>query len=168
MTRPRSLPAANKWIAGLDKTDPAYEHHVTEALWVHQWMNVVDEDAAQARAALARAARPRRRHARALLLARPRRRRAGPAEGAGGGRKPARAAGSRPRRQLLQRLRGGGCRPGRAEPADRLLHRLHAQRDDEAAGADLAQGRRQRPARSAPTTPPASITSSTTSAPPSC
>src|SRR5204863_9918153 len=24
--------------------DPAYEHHMTEALWVHQWHNVVDEN----------------------------------------------------------------------------------------------------------------------------
>jgi azurin len=36
--------AANKWLETLDKNDPAYEHHVTEALWVHQWMNVVDQD----------------------------------------------------------------------------------------------------------------------------
>ncbi len=36
--------AADKWIAGLDKADPAYEHNVTEGLWVHQWMNVVNED----------------------------------------------------------------------------------------------------------------------------
>jgi glucose/arabinose dehydrogenase/azurin len=34
----------NKWIAGLDKKDPAYEHHMTEALWVHQWHNVVDAE----------------------------------------------------------------------------------------------------------------------------
>lgn len=37
------IPAVDKWAASLDKNDPAYEHHVTEALWVHQWMNVVDE-----------------------------------------------------------------------------------------------------------------------------
>jgi lysophospholipase L1-like esterase/glucose/arabinose dehydrogenase/azurin len=36
------IAAANKWVAGLDKSDPAYEHEVTEALWVHQWHNVVD------------------------------------------------------------------------------------------------------------------------------
>jgi azurin len=34
--------AVKKWVAGLDKKDPAYEHHVTEALWVHQLLNVVD------------------------------------------------------------------------------------------------------------------------------
>ncbi len=34
--------ALKKWIASLDKNDKAYEHHMTEALWVHQWHNVVD------------------------------------------------------------------------------------------------------------------------------
>src|SRR6185503_14652181 len=36
------IAAVKKWVAGLDKNDPAYEHHVLEALWVHQWHNVVD------------------------------------------------------------------------------------------------------------------------------
>ena len=36
------IPAVTKWIAGLDAKDPAYEHHLLEALWVHQWHNVVD------------------------------------------------------------------------------------------------------------------------------
>ena len=35
--------AVNKWASKLDKKDKAYEHHLTEALWVHQWHNVVDE-----------------------------------------------------------------------------------------------------------------------------
>ena len=35
--------AVNKWVAKLDPKDKAYEHHLTEALWVHQWHNVVDE-----------------------------------------------------------------------------------------------------------------------------
>ncbi|MBI3875050.1 MAG: HEAT repeat domain-containing protein, partial [Verrucomicrobia bacterium] len=35
--------AAQKWAAALDKSDKAYEHHMMEALWVHQWHNVVDE-----------------------------------------------------------------------------------------------------------------------------
>jgi len=34
--------AVSTWVAGLDKTDPVYEHHVLEALWVHQWHNVVN------------------------------------------------------------------------------------------------------------------------------
>lgn len=38
------IAAVKKWVAKLDPKDPAYEHHLTEALWVHQWMNVVDED----------------------------------------------------------------------------------------------------------------------------
>lgn len=37
------IPATTKWIAGLDKNDPNYEHHVLEGLWVHQWHNVVDQ-----------------------------------------------------------------------------------------------------------------------------
>jgi len=36
--------AAQSWLAGLDKQDPDYEHHVLEALWVHQWHNVVNLD----------------------------------------------------------------------------------------------------------------------------
>jgi glucose/arabinose dehydrogenase/azurin len=34
--------AVNKWAAALDKADSEYEHHMMEALWVHQWQNVVD------------------------------------------------------------------------------------------------------------------------------
>jgi len=34
----------NKWAAGLDKADKEYEHHMMEALWVHQWHNVVNEE----------------------------------------------------------------------------------------------------------------------------
>jgi len=37
------IAATKKWIAGLSKTDPEYEHHRLEGLWVHQWHNVVDE-----------------------------------------------------------------------------------------------------------------------------
>jgi len=36
--------AAKKWLAGLDKKDPNYEHQVLEALWLHQSHNVVDVD----------------------------------------------------------------------------------------------------------------------------
>jgi azurin/glucose/arabinose dehydrogenase len=35
--------AANAWVNTLNPQDPAYEHHVLEALWVHQWHNVVNE-----------------------------------------------------------------------------------------------------------------------------
>ena len=38
------IPAVKKWIAKLDPKDRAYEHQMLEALWVHQWLNVVDED----------------------------------------------------------------------------------------------------------------------------
>ena len=38
------IAAVNKWVAGLDKNDKEYEHHRMEALWVHQWHNVVNEE----------------------------------------------------------------------------------------------------------------------------
>jgi len=36
------ISAANKWYIALDKKDSEYEHHMLEALWVHQHHNVVD------------------------------------------------------------------------------------------------------------------------------
>jgi glucose/arabinose dehydrogenase/azurin len=36
------IAAANKWVAGLDKSAPNYEHNVLEALWLHQWHNIPD------------------------------------------------------------------------------------------------------------------------------
>jgi hypothetical protein len=38
------IAAVKKWTAKLDKKDPNYEHHMLEALWVHQWFNVVDTE----------------------------------------------------------------------------------------------------------------------------
>ena len=35
------IAATQKWEKALDKTDKDYEHHRLEALWVHQWHNVV-------------------------------------------------------------------------------------------------------------------------------
>jgi putative heme-binding domain-containing protein len=37
------VPALKKWITTLDKNDPDYEHHLLEALWLHQTLNVVNE-----------------------------------------------------------------------------------------------------------------------------
>ncbi len=34
--------AVQGWVDRLEPSDPEHEHHLTEALWVHQWMNVVD------------------------------------------------------------------------------------------------------------------------------
>lgn len=34
--------ALTAWIGRLDKSDPRYEHHMMEALWVRQWTNRVD------------------------------------------------------------------------------------------------------------------------------
>jgi len=36
--------ALGQWVAALDKDDPNYEHHLTEALWAHQAQNVVNVD----------------------------------------------------------------------------------------------------------------------------
>jgi len=36
------IAGVRQWAAGLDAKDPNYEHHMMEALWVHQWHNVVD------------------------------------------------------------------------------------------------------------------------------
>ena len=38
------IAATNEWIAKLDKKDADYEHHLLEALWVHQNHNVVNRD----------------------------------------------------------------------------------------------------------------------------
>jgi glucose/arabinose dehydrogenase/azurin/lysophospholipase L1-like esterase len=37
------LAALQTWTARLDQKDPGYEHHMMEALWVHQWHNRVNE-----------------------------------------------------------------------------------------------------------------------------
>ena len=36
--------AVQAWTAKLDPKDPAYEHHMMEALWVHQWHNQVNQE----------------------------------------------------------------------------------------------------------------------------
>jgi putative heme-binding domain-containing protein len=36
--------AVGKWAEGLDRKDPGYEHHLLEALWVHQYHNIVNVD----------------------------------------------------------------------------------------------------------------------------
>jgi mono/diheme cytochrome c family protein/glucose/arabinose dehydrogenase len=38
------IAAVQKWEAALDKSDKNYEHNRLEALWVHQWHNVVNRD----------------------------------------------------------------------------------------------------------------------------
>ena len=37
------LPKITKWVAGLDKNDVRYEHHVLEALWVSWGLNKIDQ-----------------------------------------------------------------------------------------------------------------------------
>jgi glucose/arabinose dehydrogenase/azurin len=41
------IEALNQWVKNLDTQDPVYEHNLTEALWVHQWQNVVDNNLLQ-------------------------------------------------------------------------------------------------------------------------
>jgi len=36
------ISAVDQWAAGLNTSEATYEHNLTEALWVHQWLNVVD------------------------------------------------------------------------------------------------------------------------------
>lgn len=36
------IAAAKTWIAALDPAHTDFQHHLTEALWLHQWQNVVD------------------------------------------------------------------------------------------------------------------------------
>ncbi len=38
------IAATQKWEKALDKKDPNYEHNRLEALWVHQWHNIVNLD----------------------------------------------------------------------------------------------------------------------------
>ncbi|MEZ5328143.1 MAG: c-type cytochrome [Verrucomicrobiales bacterium] len=38
------IPAVKKWAANLDKNDPAYEHHLCEAMWATWAQNKIDRD----------------------------------------------------------------------------------------------------------------------------
>ncbi len=38
------IPEVQKWLEGLDKTDPNYEHHMLEGLWLYQTHNTINED----------------------------------------------------------------------------------------------------------------------------
>lgn len=42
-TRPVAevIASLDRWVAGLDRADPEFEHHRLEALWVHQWFDAV-------------------------------------------------------------------------------------------------------------------------------
>jgi putative heme-binding domain-containing protein len=41
------IAAAQKWVAGLDKQDPQYEHHLLEVLWLHQAHNMINPELLQ-------------------------------------------------------------------------------------------------------------------------
>ena len=57
--------AAKTWIVSLDKSDPDYQHHLLEALWLHQSHNLVNEDLLQQ---LLRSPEPRARMAATRVL----------------------------------------------------------------------------------------------------
>ena len=116
--RRRSSPRSRSGSTGLDKNDPDYEHHLLEALWVHQYHNVVNVDLLKRMLDVARLPRPGRGDPRALLLARPRARCARAAQEAGGRRASARPARGGPGGQLLHRARGGRGRLDRGRAAD--------------------------------------------------
>ena len=107
---PRCSPAVQRWIDGLDHGRSAdYEHHLLEALWVHEHHDVVEPAAAEAAARGEGVPRPRRGGARAAALVRSRRRRDGAARADGPRRGAARPARSGARAQLrADRRRGGG------------------------------------------------------------
>ena len=77
--RPKSSPRPRSGRPASTRTIPSYEHHMIEALWVHQWHNVVDQGLLERMLDVARSPRPGRRRSRAVLLARPRSERARPA-----------------------------------------------------------------------------------------
>ena len=45
--RDEVLATLHRWVGKLDKSDAEYQHHLMEALWVHQYMNVVNEELLQ-------------------------------------------------------------------------------------------------------------------------
>jgi azurin len=59
------IAATGRWVAALDANDPAREHHLLEALWVHQWHNVVNTNLLQR---LLHSPEPRARAAAARVL----------------------------------------------------------------------------------------------------
>ena len=115
------MAALQTWTDRLDPKDPRYEHHMMEALWVHQWHNRVNEKLLARMLQVDRAVGPRRRDARALLLARPRRQPAADAQDARGRRRTrpsasrpsAPPASSRPRKRPRSRSRRWRSPPDR-------------------------------------------------------
>src|SRR6266404_3427456 len=59
------MTALKKWVTALDSRDKDYAHHLTEALWVHQWHNVPDAELLNR---LLRSPEPRARAAAARVL----------------------------------------------------------------------------------------------------
>jgi glucose/arabinose dehydrogenase len=59
------MAAVDKWVAALKPRDPNYDHNLLEALWVHQWHNVVNTNLLRQ---LLRSPRPEARAAAARVL----------------------------------------------------------------------------------------------------
>ena len=131
--------ALKKWVAELDKSDPDYEHHLTEALWAHQYQDVVNPEL------LDRVLASTDHHARAAatrvlcVLARSNSRGTRHAQEAGRRSLSAGAARGRAGRELLPGSRGCRSSLDLGRPSDRRLSRLYPRRDDEDPGAVLAK-----------------------------
>ena len=105
-----------------------------EALWLHQYHNVVERRPAEAGCSTSPDFRARAAATRVLCYWRDRVPDAlDLLQDAGRRRASARPARGRPRRQLLHRARGDRGRPDLGRAADRRVPRLHPRRDDEGA-----------------------------------
>ena len=143
---------------GSTRPIPNYEHHLLEALWVHEHHDRVEPAAADAAARGEGVPRPRRGGARAAALVRSRRRRDG-AAGADGrqGSGAARAARGRARAQLRADRRGRRApRCGVLAQADGLLPAVRPRLDDDARSSRCGSRRSRRGGRS-PTDNPAGL-----------
>ena len=138
------IPAVEQWIAGLDKADPEYEHHLLEALWVHEHNDRVNQPLLKQLLDGEGVPRPRGGGARPAALVRSRRRWDGPAGAGRQGPGAARAARGRPRPEFRADRRGGEHGAAGARAADGLLPPLRARFDDDHARAGVEAGAHDR------------------------
>ena len=146
------LPAVQRWIDGLDPQDPELEHHLLEALWVHEHHDTVNLPLLKRLLGGEGIPRPRRGGARAAALVRSRRRRDGAAGADGPRRGAARPPRSGARAQLRADRRRRGSGAGRPRQADGLLPAVRPRLDDDHAGAGVEAAAHERRRRSPRTT----------------
>lgn len=135
------LEAVTRWMTAVPANDPEREHHLLEALWVHQWHNVVNVDLLQR---LLTSPEPRARAAAAargvVLLAGPGPGRLVAVRAVGRGRASPGAPGSGAGSEFLSHGGGGGRGAGGGSTAVGLRPDLHAEGDLAAARAVEAVG----------------------------